>query len=88
MGVIRFAKSLNTIHTGDVCRNVYASYYEPEPINIKFNTVTAFVTGMYHVLIIYMLLLLLLLLTLTFIQSHTDLNNENNKCSIILKLLT
>ena len=31
---------------------------------------------MHHVLIV---------LTLTFIEDHTDLNHENNKCSIILE---
>ena len=46
-----------------------------EAIAIKFETVTASVTRMHHVFII---------LTLTFIQDHTDLNNENNKCTIIL----
>ena len=28
---------------------------------------------------------MLIILTLTFIQGHTDLNHENNKCSIILE---
>ena len=28
---------------------------------------------------------MLIILTLTFIQGHTDLNHENNKCSIISK---
>ena len=43
-------------------------------IIIKLGTVTASAMRMHHVLI---------LLTLTFIQSHTDLNHENNKCFII-----
>ena len=48
-----------------------------EAIAIKFDTVTASVTRMHHVLMI---------LTLTFIQGHTDLNYENNnECSIILE---
>ena len=45
-----------------------------EVIIIKLGTVTALTMVMHHVLII---------LTLTFIQGHTDLNHENNKCSII-----
>ena len=45
-----------------------------EVIIIKRGTVTASGMRMHHVLII---------LTLTFIQGHTDLNHENNKCSII-----
>ena len=45
-----------------------------EVIAIKFDTVTASVTRMHHVLII---------LTLTFIQGHTDLLHENNQYSII-----
>ena len=43
-------------------------------IAIKFDTVIASVTRMHRMLII---------LTLTFIQGHTDLNHENNKCLII-----
>ena len=45
-----------------------------EVIAIKFDTVTASVTGMRHVF---------MLLTLTFIQGHTYFDYENNKCSII-----
>ena len=43
-------------------------------ITIKLGMVTASAMRMHHVLII---------LTLTFIQGYTDLNHENNKCSII-----
>ena len=43
-------------------------------IIVNLCTVTASDMGMHHVLII---------LTLTFIQGHTDLNHENNKCLII-----
>ena len=43
---------------------------------IKLGTVTASDMRMHHMLII---------LTLTFIQGHTDLNHENNKCLIILE---
>ena len=43
---------------------------------IKLGTVTASDMVMHHVFII---------LTLTFIQSHTDHNHENEKCSIISK---
>ena len=43
-------------------------------ITIKLGMVTASDMRMHHVLII---------LTLTFIQGYTDLNHENNKCSII-----
>ena len=45
-----------------------------EVIIIKLGTVTASDVVMQHVLII---------LTLTFIHGYTDLNGENNKCSII-----
>ena len=45
-----------------------------EVIIIKLGMVTASDMRMYHVFII---------LTLTFIQGHTDLNRENNKCLII-----
>ena len=45
-----------------------------EVIIIKIGTITASYMLMHHVLII---------LTLTFIQGHTDLNHEHNKCSII-----
>ena len=45
-----------------------------EVISIKFGTVPASGMGMHHVLII---------LTMTFIQGHTDHNEENNKCLII-----
>ena len=47
-----------------------------EAIDITFDTVTASVTRMHHMLII---------LTLTLIQGRTDLNHENNECSIILE---
>ena len=43
-------------------------------ITIKLDTVTSSDMEMRHVLII---------LTLPFIQGHTDLNGENNKCSIV-----
>ena len=43
-------------------------------IIIKLGTVKASYMRLHHVLII---------LTLTFIQGHTDLNHENDKCSII-----
>ena len=45
-----------------------------EVIIIKLGMVPTLDMVMHHVLII---------LTLTFIQGHTDLNHENNKCSII-----
>ena len=45
-----------------------------EVIIIKLGTVTASDMRMHHVLII---------LALPFIQGHTDLNHENNKCLII-----
>ena len=45
---------------------------------IKLGTVTASDMLMYHVLII---------LTSTFIQGHTDLNNENSKCLIIAETI-
>ncbi|MCK5920367.1 MAG: hypothetical protein KAG66_05465, partial [Methylococcales bacterium] len=45
-----------------------------EAIIIKLATVTASDMIMHRVLI---------MLTLTFIQGRTDLNRENNKCSII-----
>ena len=41
----------------------------------EFDTVTASVTRMHHMLII---------LTVTIIQGHTDLNHENNKCGFYL----
>ena len=44
-----------------------------DAITIKLGTVTASDMIMLHVLII---------LTMTFIQGHTGLNHENNKCSI------
>ena len=44
---------------------------ELEVIITKLGTVTATDTRMHHMWII---------LTLTFIQGHTDPNNENNKC--------
>ena len=44
----------------------------------KLGTVTASDMLMHHVLII---------LTLTFIQGHTDLNHENNKCMIISNII-
>ena len=44
-----------------------------EVVIIQLGTVTASDMGMHHMLII---------LTLTFIQSHTDLNHENKKCLI------
>ena len=43
-------------------------------IIIKLGTVTASDMRTHHVLI---------MVTLTFIQRHTDINDENNKCSII-----
>ena len=43
-----------------------------EAIAITLDTVTASVTRMYHMLIIF-----------TFIQGHTDLNHKNNKRLII-----
>ena len=53
-----------------VCLSVTSHISETsEAIAITFDTVTASVTRMYHVLII---------LTLTFIQNHTDINYENN----------
>ena len=45
-----------------------------EVIIIKLGTVAASEMVMHRLLII---------LTLTFIQGHTDLNHENNQCSII-----
>ena len=42
-------------------------------IIIKLGTATASDTRMHHVLI---------MLILTFIPGHTDLNHENNKCTI------
>ena len=45
-----------------------------EAIAVKFDTMTASVTRMHHMLII---------LNFTFIQGHTDFNHENNKCLII-----
>ena len=45
-----------------------------EVIIVKLGMVTASDMIMHHVLII---------LTLIFIQGHTELNHENNKCSII-----
>ena len=45
-----------------------------EAIAIKFDTVTASITTMYH---------MQTTLTLTFVESHTDLTHENNKCSTI-----
>ena len=58
-----------------MCPSV-ASYISEtsDAIAVKLDTMTATVTGMHHILII---------LTLTFIHGHTDLNHENNKCSII-----
>ena len=41
---------------------------------IKLGTVSPSDTRMHHMLI---------MLTLTFIQGHTDVNHENNKCFII-----
>ena len=49
-----------------------------EVIIIKPGTVTASDMRMHQMLII---------LTLTFIQGHTDLNHENNKCSTILEIV-
>ena len=57
-----------------VCRSTTSHISETyEAIAIKFDTVTASVTGMHHVFIII----------LTFIQGDNDLNHKNNKCSII-----
>ena len=42
-------------------------------IIVKHDMMTAFNMGMHYVLIIF---------TLTFIQGHTDLNHETEKCSI------
>ena len=58
-----------------LCRQPYLSETS-EAIAITFDTVTASVTRMHHMLFI---------LTLTFIQGHTDFNHENNKCLIILQ---
>ena len=43
-------------------------------ITVQLGMVTALDTGVHHVLII---------LTLAFIQGHTYLNHDNNKCLII-----
>ena len=60
-----------------VCLSVTSHISETgEAIAIKFDTVAASDMEMHHVLII---------LTLTFMQGHTDLNHENNKCLIILE---
>ena len=47
-----------------------------EAMAIKFDTVTAWVKGMHHVLITF---------TLTVTERHPDRNHENNNCSIILE---
>ena len=47
---------------------------ETVEVIVKLGTVTASDMRMHHVLIV---------LTLTFIQDHTELNHENDKCSII-----
>ena len=57
-----------------VCVCVCVCDLETIKVVIKFGRVTASNMRMHHVLII---------LTLTFFQGHTDLNHENNKCSII-----
>ena len=58
-----------------VCLSVTSHISETSwAIAIRFDTVTVSVTRMHHVFII---------LTLIFIQGHTDLNHENNKCLII-----
>ena len=49
-----------------------------EVIIVKLGTVTASDMRMHQVFII---------LTLTFIQGHTDLNHENNKCWIISEII-
>ena len=49
-----------------------------ETIVIKFDAVTASVTRMHHVFIIW---------TLNSIQDHTDLNHENKNCSIIFETI-
>ena len=49
-----------------------------EAIVIKLDTVTASVIRIQHVLIV---------LTLPFIQGHTNLNHENNKCLIISEVV-
>ena len=60
-----------------VCLSLASDYSESiEVIIIKRCLVTASDMVMHHVFII---------VTLTFIQGHTDLNHENNKCSIILE---
>ena len=63
-----------------VCLSVCASpaiiSETSEAMAVKFDTVTASVTVMHQVVII---------LTLTYLQGHTYLNDENNKCSIILE---
>ena len=62
-----------------VCLSLASDYFETINASIiKLGMVTASVMRMHQVLII---------LTLTFIQGHTDLNKENNKCSLILKTL-
>ena len=60
-----------------VCLYLYVASHileTSEAMAIKFETATASVARIQHVLII---------LTLTFIQGHTDLDHEINKCSII-----
>ena len=58
-----------------VCLSIASHISETsEARAITFDTLTASVTRMHHVLII---------LTLTFIQGQPDLNHENNKCLII-----
>ena len=78
-----FSKSLTTlkkfkIDKAKVCLSVLSlasdSSETIEVSFIKLGTVIASDMVMHHVLIIW---------TLTFIEGHTNLNHENNKCSII-----
>ena len=60
-----------------VCLCVCSSQAIPrkfEVIIINIGTVTASDMKLHHMLMI---------LTLTFVHHHTDLNHENNKCSIV-----
>ena len=70
-----FILSLSTLKTNNMCLSLASNSSETVKVTfIKFSTATASDMGMHHVLII---------LTLTFIQGQTDLNHENNKCSIL-----
>ena len=57
-----------------VCLSLASDSTKTINVIMKLGTMTASDIGMYHVLIIF---------TLTFIQGHTDLNRESNKCSMI-----